>query len=68
MLVLSRKVGEKVLVGKGITVTVVGVKGHRVRLGLDAPEQVCILRAELACRQEEEGDGAFQPERREKEA
>jgi len=49
MLVLSRKPGEKVVIGNGITVTVVEVKGNRVRLGIDAPEQVRILRAELAC-------------------
>ncbi len=47
MLVLSRKPGEKVVIGGGITVTVVGVSGNRVRLAFDAPEQVRILRAEL---------------------
>jgi carbon storage regulator len=52
MLVLSRKPGEKVVIGNGITVTVVGVKGNRVRLAFDAPDQVRILRAELACWQD----------------
>jgi carbon storage regulator len=52
MLVLSRKPGEKVVIGGGITLTVVEVRRDRVRLGFDAPEQVGILRAELACRQE----------------
>jgi carbon storage regulator len=47
MLVLSRKPGEKLYIG-GITVQVVAVQGKRVRLGIDAPEQVIILRAELA--------------------
>jgi carbon storage regulator CsrA len=50
MLVLSRKAGEKVVIGNGITLTVVEVKGNRVRLALDAPDQVRILRGELACR------------------
>jgi carbon storage regulator CsrA len=53
MLVLSRKPGEKVVIGNGITVAVVGVTGNRVRIGIDAPDQVRILRAELACWQDE---------------
>ena len=47
MLVLSRKPGEKVVIGNGITVTVVSVLGNKVRLAFDAPDQVRILRAEL---------------------
>ena len=50
MLVLSRKPGEQVVIGDGITLTVVEVRGGRVRLAFDAPAQVGILRAELACR------------------
>jgi carbon storage regulator len=48
MLVLSRKPGEKVVIGNGITLTVVEVQGNRVRLAFNAPDQVPILRAELA--------------------
>jgi carbon storage regulator len=48
MLVLSRKPGEKILIGDGITVTVLEVIGHRVRIGISAPDDVRILRAELA--------------------
>jgi len=47
MLVLSRKPGEKVVIGNGVTVTVVSVLGNKVRLAFDAPDQVRILRAEL---------------------
>jgi carbon storage regulator len=50
MLVLSRKPGEKVVIGNAITLTVVGVRGDRVWLAFDAPKQVRILRAELARR------------------
>ena len=53
MLVLSRKPGEKVVIGNGITLIVVEVRGDRVRLAFDAPNQVRILRAELARRQGE---------------
>ena len=53
MLALSRKPGEQVVIGTTITLTVVEVRGDRVRLAFDAPDQVRILRAELACRQGE---------------
>ena len=53
MLALSRKPGEKVVIGNGITLTVVEVRGDRVRLAFHAPEEVRILRGELACWQEE---------------
>jgi carbon storage regulator len=48
MLVLTRKRGEKVIVGDAITVTVVAVSGNHVRIGIDAPQQIRILRGELA--------------------
>lgn len=47
MLVLSRRVGEKICIGKGIVVTVVALPGNRVRLGIEAPVEVPIRRAEL---------------------
>ena len=47
MLVLTRKPGEKIHIGSGITITVVEVKGNKIRLGIDAPEDVPIFRAEL---------------------
>jgi carbon storage regulator CsrA len=48
MLVLSRKAGEKVIIGNDITITLVEIDGNRVRLGIDAPDDIRILRAELA--------------------
>lgn len=47
MLVLSRKVGEKILIGNDIVVTVVAIDGNRAKIALEAPDQVRILRAEL---------------------
>jgi carbon storage regulator len=47
MLVLSRKAGEKVIIGDGITVTVLEVIGNRIRIGIEAPNHIRILRAEL---------------------
>ena len=47
MLVLSRKPGEALQIGKGITITVLEVKGKRIRLGIAAPPECEVLRAEL---------------------
>lgn len=48
MLVLSRKVGERIQIGDNITLVVSRVVGNRVTLGIEAPNQVRIVRAELA--------------------
>lgn len=47
MLVLSRKVNQRIVLSNGITVTVIAMKGKAVRLGIDAPKDVVILREEL---------------------
>jgi carbon storage regulator len=47
MLVLTRKLGEKIHIGANITLTVVEVKGNKVRLGIDAPDKLPIYREEL---------------------
>ena len=47
MLVLSRELGEKILIGKEITVTVVGIEGNRIKLAIGAPAQTTVLREEL---------------------
>ena len=47
MLVLTRKPGEKIHIGANITIIVVNVKGNKIRLGIDAPKEVAVLRAEL---------------------
>jgi carbon storage regulator len=64
MLVLTRKPGEKVVIGNGITVTVVAVTGNRVQVSIDAPDQVRILRAELGGWQESRRAATSQPNRR----
>jgi carbon storage regulator len=50
MLVLSRKLGERIHIGNGITITVVAVQGRQVRLGIEAPRGVSIRREELDLR------------------
>jgi len=47
MLVLSRKPGEKIHIGTDITITVASVQGNRVRIGIEAPDQISIVRNEL---------------------
>jgi carbon storage regulator len=47
MLVLSRKLNEKVLIGSNITIQVLEVRGNRIRLGIEAPGNVAISREEL---------------------
>jgi carbon storage regulator len=48
MLVLSRKVDQKIIVGEDIQVTIVRIEGNRVRIGITAPDDVAIRRAEIA--------------------
>lgn len=47
MLVLSRKVGQEILIGENVRITVTKVSGNRVTLGIEAPDDVRILRGEL---------------------
>jgi carbon storage regulator len=61
MLVLSRKPGEKVVIDSGITISIVEVKGNRVRIGIDAPDHIGILRQELVCWQDEQQAETSQP-------
>lgn len=55
MLILTRRVGETLVIGQGdqeITVTILGVKGNQVRVGTDAPKEVAVLRGELIEREQ----------------
>lgn len=47
MLILTRRVGETLMVGDEVTVTVLGVKGNQVRLGVNAPKHVAVHREEI---------------------
>lgn len=51
MLVLSRKKNERIHIGGGVVITVVEVEGGKVRLGIDAPKEVSVLREELVKRE-----------------
>ena len=57
MLILTRRVGETVMIGNEITVTVLGVKGNQVRIGVNAPKDVAVHREEIYDRIKREEDG-----------
>jgi carbon storage regulator len=56
MLILTRRVGETVMIGNEVTVTVLGVKGNQVRVGVNAPKDVAVHREEIYERIKREQD------------
>ena len=57
MLILTRRVGESVVIGEDVTVTVLGVKGNQVRIGINAPKTVAVHREEIFERIKREQQG-----------
>ena len=58
MLILTRRVGETVMIGNDITVTVLGVKGNQVGVGVNAPKEVAVHREEISERIKREEQAA----------
>ena len=63
MLILTRRVGETVMIGNDVTVTVLGVKGNQVRVGINAPKNVAVHREEIyeRIKREQQGGGDDTP-------
>ena len=61
MLILSRRPGESLTIGDEITITVVGVSGNQIRLGIAAPRDVRVLREEIYRAMQEENRAAANP-------
>ena len=62
MLILTRRVGETLMIGTEVTVTVLGVKGNQVRIGINAPKTVAVHREEIYERIKREQQAAEEPE------
>jgi carbon storage regulator len=63
MLILTRRVGEALMIGEEVTVTVLGVKGNQVRIGVHAPKTVSVHREEIFDRiKTERSDSSAHPE------
>lgn len=59
MLILTRRVGETVMIGDEVTITILGVKGNQVRVGINAPKHIAVHREEIYDRiQQEKRRGA----------
>ena len=64
MLILTRRVGEAVVIGEEVTVTVLGVKGNQVRIGVNAPKTVSVHREEIFDRiknEQKDASPAYKP-------
>ena len=62
MLILTRRIGETLMVGDDVTVTVLGVKGNQVRIGINAPKDVSVHREEIYMRIQSEKDNDNEPQ------
>ena len=61
MLILTRRVGETLMIGDSVSVTVLGVKGNQVRIGINAPKELAVHREEIYQRIKREGEQPASP-------
>ncbi len=65
MLVLTRKSGEVITIGDDVRITVIGIEGSQVKIGIDAPKQVKVHRAEILERIKQENEAGIEHRKKE---
>lgn len=62
MLILTRRIGETLMVGDNVSLTVLGIKGNQVRIGVNAPKEIAVHREEIYLKIQKEKEAGLHPE------